>query len=160
MHEYIQTYRHTYIHIHIHLHIYTYTDRVRERRREGERERWRMESEEDTIDTTLSNKSGAASTATSELHAPRAVIRRTCMRRTTRSTRTKTRDEGRRTKSFFFEGCAATPLEAIRSNVMQASSLLGLLPVAGLLPAGFARVPSHCHAPSGRREAKARGNPG
>ena len=119
-----------------------------------------MESEEDTIDTTLSNKSGAASTATSELHAPRAVIRRTWMRRTTRSTRTKTRDEGRRTKSFFFEGCAATPLEAIRSNVMQASSLLGLLPVAGLLPAGFARVPSHCHAPSGRREAKARGNPG
>ena len=71
-------------------------------------------------------------------------------------------DEGRRTKDeeCFFEGCAAAPLEAIRSNVMQASSLLGLLPVAGLLPAGFARVPSHCHAPSGRREAKARGNPG
>ena len=35
-------------------------------------------------------------------------------------------DEGRRTKDeeCFFEGCAAAPLEAIRSNVMQASSLL------------------------------------
>ena len=90
-----------------------------------------MESEEGTIDTTLSNKSGAASTATSELHAPRAVIRRTCMRRTTRSTRTKTRDEGRRDEECFFEGCAAAPLEAVGSNVARgnASSFAARPPV-------------------------------
>ena len=58
-----------------------------------------MDNEEDTMDTTLANKSGAASTATSELHAP-CVGGHVCGgRRGRRGRRRGTKDEG--TKSVF-----------------------------------------------------------
>ena len=62
-------------------------------------------------------------------------------------------DEGRRTKDeeFFFEGCAATPLEAIRSNVMQASSLLWRKPLRQFLRVFLVPGSRACQAIAARR---------